>query len=233
MGRHVDALLLDFDGTLADTAPDVIEALNRVLDDMGRERVEFARFRQHSGAGAKRLVLHTFAVRGEPLDDDTARPLVRRLLAHYDAIQTDRACPFPHVVETLEMLRSAGVALAVCTNRGDASTRALLAHFGIDHLFGAILAGDRVTQMKPHPDHLHEALAALGVGLERAVMVGDSSADIDAARSAGLPAIAAAYGYSPVPASTLGADAVIDCFSQIPDTVGRLFQAGAAPRPRS
>ena len=226
MRDHVDAVLLDFDGTLADTAPDLITALNRLLAEMGRAPVAFESFRRLAGEGAKRLLVRAYAAQGARLGDDAAKPLVERLIAHYYEVQTERARPFPSVIETLERLRDAGVALAVCTNRGDCSTRRLLAHFGIEHHFGVVLAGDRVADMKPHPGHLRAALAALGAKPERAVMVGDSAADVEAARSAGIAVIAAAYGYSPVPARSLGADAVIDDFAALPASIERLFWGG-------
>ncbi len=226
MRDHIDAVLLDFDGTLADTAPDLIAALNRLLEEVGRAPVAFESFRRLAGQGAKRLLVHAYAAHGEQLGDDAARPLVERLIAYYYEVQTERARPFPSVAETLERLRDAGVALAVCTNRGDRSTRDLLAHFEIDHHFGAVLAGDRVADMKPHPGHLREALAALGARPERAVMVGDSAADVEAARGAGIAVIVVAYGYSPVPARSLGADAVIDDFAALPASIERLFRGG-------
>jgi phosphoglycolate phosphatase len=223
MNEHVDAVLLDFDGTLVDTAPDFIAALNRLLDEMGHDPVDFASFRQLAGEGAKRLLLRALAAGGQSLDEDAVMPFVRRLIDYYYEVQTERAQPFPAVVETLEAFRGAGVSLAVCTNKTDVSTRRLLSHFEIDHLFEAVLAGDRVTNKKPHPDHLHEALAIMGATPGRAVMVGDGAADIDAARGAGVAAVAVAYGYSPVPVETLGADRIIERFAQLPDAIRQIF----------
>ena len=229
MRDHVDAVLLDFDGTLFDTAPDLIAALNRILEEMGHAPVPFARFRQRAGEGAKRLLLAALAAQGvERPTDGALLLLVQRLIAHYFEIETEQIQPFPSVVATLERLRSDGIALAVCTNRTDSSTRRLLAHFGIDHHIAAVLAGDTVANMKPHPGHLREALAALGTGPGRAVMVGDSAADVDSARGAGIAAIATAYGYSPIPAHDLGADAVIDDFAALPAAIEGLFRKQAA-----
>ena len=225
MREHVDAVLLDFDGTLADSAPDLIAALNRLLEEMGHAPVAFARFRQRAGEGAKRLLLAALAAHGQdPPGDAALRPLVERLIAHYFEIETESIRLFPSVAATLERLRGDGLSLAVCTNRTERSTRRLLAHFRIDRHIEAVLAGDRVAEMKPHPGHLHEALAALGARPARAVMVGDSAADVAAARGAGVAAIAMAYGYSPVPAADLGADAVIDDFAALPASIEGLFR---------
>ena len=224
MRGHVDAVLLDFDGTLVDTAPDLIAALNRLLQDVGHAPVAFENFRQRAGEGAKRLFLAALAAQGqEPPDDEALQPLVRRLIAYYFEIETERVQLFPSVAATLERLRDAGIPLAVCTNRTDASTRRLLAHFRIDSHIQAVLAGDRVARIKPDPGHLREALAALGAQPERAVMVGDSAADVDSARGAGIAVVATAYGYSPVPAHDLGANAVIDDFADLPTAIEGLF----------
>ena len=132
MREHVDAVLVDFDGTLFDTAPDLIAALNRLLTEMGHAPVAFENFRQRAGEGAKRLLLAALDAQGaERPDDATLRPLIERLIAYYFEIETERIRPFPAVVATIERLRDAGVSLAVCTNRGDRSTRRLLAHFSI------------------------------------------------------------------------------------------------------
>ena len=226
MREHVDAVLVDFDGTLFDTAPDLIAALNRLLTEMGHAPVAFENFRQRAGEGAKRLLLAALdAQEAERPDDETLRPLIERLISYYFEIETERIRPFPAVVATIERLRDAGVALAVCTNRGDRSTRRLLAHFDIDHHIEAVLAGDTVDRMKPHPGHIREALAALGAEPGRAVMVGDSAADVESAQGAGVAVIVMAYGYSPIPPHALGADAVIDDFAQLPASIERLFQA--------
>ena len=226
MREHVDAVLVDFDGTLFDTAPDLIAALNRLLTEMGHAPVAFEAFRQRAGEGAKRLLLAALDVQGaERPDDPMLRPLIERLIAYYFEIETERIRPFPAVVATIERLRDAGVSLAVCTNRGDRSTRRLLAHFSIDHHIEAVLAGDTVDKMKPHPGHIREALAALGAEPGRAVMVGDSAADVESAQGAGVAVIVTAYGYSPIPPHALGADAVIDDFAQLPASIERLFQA--------
>ena len=224
MREHVDAVLVDFDGTLFDTAPDLIAALNRLLTELGHAPVAFERFRQSAGQGAKRLLLAAFDSQGAPRPDDvTLRTLIERLIAYYFEIETERVQLFPAVESTIERLHDAGISLAVCTNRGEHSTRRLLAHFDIDRHIEAVLAGDMVARIKPHPGHVEEALAALGARPERAVMVGDSAADVDAAQGAGVAAIVTTYGYSPIPPHDLGADAVIDDFAELPASIERLF----------
>ena len=225
MREHVDAVLLDFDGTLVDSAPDLIAALNRLLQEMGHAPVPFAQFRQRAGEGAKRLLLAALAAQGQPPPGDAAlRPLIEKLIAYYFEIETEKVRLFPSVAETLARLRRDGVSLAVCTNRGDRSTRRLLAHFRIDHHVAAVLAGDTVAEMKPHPGHIREALKALGTAPARAVMVGDSAADVASARGAGVAVVVTAFGYSPIPVHELGADGVIEDFAALPGAIEELFR---------
>ncbi len=231
MQRPVDAVLLDFDGTLVDTAPDFITALNRLLSEMGHRPVDFEDFRQLAGEGAKRLLIRALGARGVAAAEDAAAPWVMRLIEYYYEVQTVQAKPFPGVVPTLRAFRDQGLALAICTNKPDASTRHQLSYFGMTELFGAVVCGDTASAKKPDPAHLLEALAELGIEPERAVMVGDSAADVNAARAAGIAVVAVRYGYSPVSADSLGADIVIDTFGELPNALTqiRALQPG---RPR-
>jgi phosphoglycolate phosphatase len=218
------AILLDFDGTLVDTAPDFIDALNRLLAERGHPEVPQQAFRNLAGDGAKRLFLRALEHVGAPLPAEAElMPEVQRLIAYYYEVMTVRTRPFPGVVETLRGLRAGGARLAVCTNKPQASTDALIRHFGLEALFDAVLGGDTVRAKKPDPLHLHDALARLGRAPGQAVMVGDSATDVAAARAAAVPVVVVAYGYSPVPAHALGGDAVIGHFAELPAALARLF----------
>jgi len=219
-----EAILLDFDGTLVDTAPDFIAALNRLLGELERPPVGYDEFRSLAGDGAKRLLERALTHHGAAVPPEAElMPWVQRLVAYYYEVMTVESRPFPGVVETLAGLSAAGRRLAICTNKPQASTDTLIAHFGMAHLFGAVLGGDSVAAKKPAPLHLHEALARLGKRAEHAVMVGDSATDVAAARAAGVPVVVVAYGYSPVPAHALGGDAVIERFADLPAALARLF----------
>jgi len=163
MREHLDAVLLDFDGTLVDSAPDLVAALNHVLTDLGHPTVPFEQFRSHAGAGAKRLLIQAFEANGQTLSEADALRHMHRLIDRYRATQSEQCRPFPGVMETLRAFQAADVALAVCTNKPDASTRELLDHFEMSDFFGAVLCGDRVAAKKPDPAHLTEALDLLGV----------------------------------------------------------------------
>jgi phosphoglycolate phosphatase len=219
-----EAILLDFDGTLVDTAPDFIGALNRLLREMEQPSVPIDEFRNLAGDGAKRLLQRALGHVGAPVPpDDEIMPRVKQLIAYYYEVMTVESRTFPGVIETLNGLATNGTRLAICTNKPQAATEALIGHFGMGHLFGAVLGGDTVAAKKPDPLHLHDALARLGKGAERAVMVGDSATDVAAARAAGVPVVVVSYGYSPVPARELGGDAVIDDFAELPAALARLF----------
>ena len=219
-----DAVLLDFDGTLVDTAPDFIGALNRLLREMEHPTVPIAEFRNLAGDGAKRLLQRALGHVGAAVpEDDQIMPQVKQLIAYYYEVMTVASRPFPGVVDTLKLLHGGGTRLAICTNKPQAATDALIGHFGLGHLFGAVLGGDKVAAKKPDPGHLHDALALLGRQADRAVMVGDSATDVAAARAAGIPVVVVSYGYSPVPAHELGGDAVIGHFSELPSALTRLF----------
>lgn len=211
-----DAVLLDFDGTLFDTAPDFVGALNALLAELELAPARLEDFRRLSGSGAKFLLARALTAQDAKYADSELQALVPRLLEHYYVRMTDETVPYAGVVETLETLRSAGIPLGICTNRGHKSTATLLAHFGLDRLFDTVLCGDQVAAKKPHADHLHEAATALGVAPSSVVMVGDTETDVAAARAACVPVVAVSYGYSPTPASALGADIVIDDFAGLP-----------------
>lgn len=219
-----EAILLDFDGTLVDTAPDFINALNRLLREMDQPSVTIDEFRNLAGDGAKRLLQRALERHKAVIPpDDEIMPWVKRLIAYYYEVMTVESRPFPGVVETLTTLHKGGSRLAVCTNKPQAATDALIGHFGLSHLFGAVLGGDTVVAKKPDPGHLDEALARLGRKREHAVMVGDSATDVAAARAAGVPVVVVAYGYSASPVPELGGDAVIGHFAELPRALAKLF----------
>lgn len=224
MREHLDAVLFDFDGTLVDSAPDFIDALNRLLAELGRAPVAYEDFRHLAGDGAKRLLERVHEAHGETLAEAELAALVQRLIGYYYEVMTQKSRPFPGVVDILDTLRAAEVALGICTNKGDRSTRQLLDHFEIADRFGAVLCADTVTAKKPDPLHLEEAMALLGSTADRTVMVGDSATDVKAARAAGVRVVAVEFGYSPVPAAELGADAVIGHMAELPEAIRGLMR---------
>jgi len=215
------ALLVDLDGTLVDSLPDLMAALNRLLAAEGQASLNAAEVRPMVGDGAARLVERAFAARGGP-GDVPLPALVERFLAIYEADPVAQTRPYPGAAETLEALAAAGWRLAICTNKPEAASRKVLQGLGLAGLFQEVAGGDSFPVRKPDAGHLLGALGCLDVLPRHAVMLGDSHNDLQAARNAGLPVILVSFGYTRTPARELGADAVIDHFDELPDALARL-----------
>ena len=218
------ALVFDLDGTLVDTAPDLLAALNAVLVAQGRRRVALDALRHMVGFGARSLIRQTFEAQGTVLPDDAVKPLVNDLVAHYRAHIADESVPFPHVRETLHLLASRGTRMGVLTNKPQELVRPLLDALDLTRCFGAIHGAGRFDYVKPDARVFHHVVDELGGG-GGGIMIGDSATDVATARAANAPVIVVSYGYTPTPAHELGADAVTDDFAQIPALIERLSLA--------
>ncbi len=210
------AYIFDLDGTLVDTAPDLLGATNAVLERSGLAPIDPPTLRHMVGFGARRLIEQAFAARGMPAGEDALPALVDIFVAHYREHLADASVPFPGVIETLEALKREGARLAVLTNKPHELTVKLLPALKLDGYFGAVCGAGRMSFNKPDARIFHHVVDELGGVGAGAVMIGDSITDVQTARAAGAPAILVSYGYTPVPADTLGADAVTDDFTQIP-----------------
>lgn len=215
------ALVFDLDGTLVDTAPDLLGALNAVLLGEGRPPVNHANLRHLVGFGARTMLAEAFKLTGDAAAADRLPGLVDAFIAHYRKHIAVASRPFPDVVETLEALTKSGARLGVLTNKPQELTDLLLAALKLDRLFGAIHGAGRYGYSKPDARVFRHVVDELGGG--RALMIGDSATDVATARAAGVPVILVSYGYTPEPAETLGADAVAAAFSQVPALAARLL----------
>ena len=189
-------LLLDLDGTLVDTVPDLLASLNRLMDTHKLPALSTAEVIPMIGDGAAVLVRRGMAARGReatPAD-------VQALLADYTANVANGSRLFPGVEPTLRAMTADGWRLAVCTNKPVVASRELLASLGVLELFAAVGGGDSYRTRKPDPKHLLSTLAVAGGRAEVAVMVGDHHNDVQAAAGAGVPCIFAAWGYGAAPA---------------------------------
>jgi phosphoglycolate phosphatase len=214
-----DVVAFDLDGTLADTAPDLAEALNHALAALGRPAVPPASVRHLIGHGARAMLRQGLAVSGEAPEELVEQGYLI-LIEHYAAHICVGTRIFPGIEEALADIERAGAALAVCTNKQEALTSKLLAALGWSHRFAAIVGGDTLRVRKPDPAPLLEAIARAGGG--RAVLVGDSIVDADTARSAGIPFVAVSFGFSDRPVEALGADAVIHHYGELIGALERL-----------
>jgi len=214
------ALIFDLDGTLADTAPDLLGATNAVLAARGRPLLDLAHLRHMVGFGARALIAQAMEASGTPVTEDQMPALVEIFLDHYRAHIADGTRLFPGVPETLAALKARGARLGVLTNKPQELTDRLLPLLGLDGLFAAVYGAGRKPYTKPDPRIFHEVVTDCGGA--SGTMIGDSITDLNTARAAGAPCILFSYGFTPVPAAELGADLVLDDFAALPEALKRL-----------
>jgi phosphoglycolate phosphatase len=209
------AVLFDLDGTLIDSLPDLVAAVNRMLGGHGRAALDAEAVKQMVGDGADALVSRAFAARGG-LPGPEVGPYLDAFMADYEPRSAETTVLWPGVAETLAALRARGLTLAVCTNKPSRATAEVLDKMDLARFFEVVVGACDAPAIKPDPAHVRVILDRLGVGPTDAVMVGDSRNDIEAARRAGVKSIALSFGYAHGPVQELGADWIIDHFSDLP-----------------
>jgi phosphoglycolate phosphatase len=215
----------DLDGTLVDTAPDIVAALNFALEAEGCEALPFVQGRLLIGGGVRPLIERGFRAAGLPASPERLAKAFDAFIARYGDHLSDDSRPYPGVVEALTTLKAGGLRLCVCTNKYTDLAVALLVQLGLGHFFDAVTGPQGLPAQKPDPRHLEAAIHAAGGDVSRAVMVGDAATDAGAARAAGLPLILMSYGYTETPAADLRPDILLDRFEDVPDAVLRLLAA--------
>jgi phosphoglycolate phosphatase len=216
-------LLFDLDGTLADTAADLCETMNVILELHGRRRVPQERVRHLVGGGARLLIERGFRETGAPADEAQLDRSFNEFIDYYSKHIADHTKLWPGVRNQLDRLAERDVLLGICTNKPEQLSQQLLTLLGIDRYFPVVIGGDTLPVKKPDPEHLFEAVRRLGGDAGHAVMVGDSETDIDAAKNARMPSICVSFGYTQVPVMELGADLVIDHFDEFPEALKALL----------
>lgn len=212
-------IAFDLDGTLVDSAPDLIGTLNRMLVEEGLPPVPMESASTLIGSGARALLVHGFEAAGAPVERAKSDELFERFLVDYAAHIADGSQPFEGVVETLERLSERGAILVVATNKRSDLSELLLGKLDLTRHFAAIVGPDRVSARKPSGAHLKEAVAIAGGDPERAIMVGDAWPDADAAKDAGMPCILTTFGFTPTPVEDLGGDVLIDTFEDVEEAI--------------
>lgn len=218
-------IALDLDGTLVDTAHDLVSTLNWLLAEEGVAAISLDAARPFIGRGARWLIERGFQAADAPLRPGDIQPLLARFLTHYEAHIADESHPFPGCVAALDKLRTQGAKLVVCTNKLTGLSNTLLDALDMTRLFDAVIGADRAPAIKPDPRHLEAAVAEVGGSLGRAIMVGDAATDAGAARAAGVPLILVSFGYTETPARDLAPDILIDHFDELPAACDRLLRA--------
>ncbi len=220
--------VFDLDGTLADTAGDLVGTLNVILDREGLAPLPVAKARDMIGAGARALIQRGFEAAGKELSPAYLDELFRQFMVHYGENIRVRTELYPGVAAALDRLEEAGFLLAVCTNKVEEHSVKLLDELGIGHRFAANCGRDTFPYFKPDPRHLTLTIERAGGSPSRAVMVGDSRTDIVTAQNAGIPVIAVPFGYTDVPVRELGPDLVIDHFDDLFAAVRAVMRPMAA-----
>jgi len=215
------SIAFDLDGTLVDTAPDLVRALNAVVGPRGLAPVSLDDVRAMVGRGSRALIERSYARENITLEHQEADDLVAAFIEIYQSDIAAQSQIFPGVEDTLSAMLNAGATLSVCTNKPSALSDLLIETLGLTRYFTRIIGPERTGAKKPAADHIR---SALGSGHGVSAMIGDSSPDVDAARAAGIPSIVLSYGYSEKPASSLGADRVIHSFSDVPKTLAEIWQ---------
>jgi phosphoglycolate phosphatase len=212
-------LVFDLDGTLAETAPDLIDALNHVLAFDKIEPVPVEAARSLLGAGGRALIQRGYARAGLDISKAKLDDLFAQFLAFYNEHIADKSTLFPGVAESLDRFRAEGWTLAVCTNKMEHSSKLLLEKLGALDQFAFVCGQDTFGVAKPDPKPLVETVRASGGRLDASIMVGDSVTDIKTARAAGMPVIAVDFGYTDVPVDQLDPDRVISHFDALYEAV--------------
>jgi phosphoglycolate phosphatase len=226
-------IVFDLDGTLVDTAPDLVGTLNQLLVEEQLPMLGLDEVRAMIGHGARALLGRGFTAAGVPLDDARMDRLFRRFIEVYLGRIARESRPFPGAGAALDALNAAGARLAVCTNKPTNLSVALLNALGLADCFDAIVGPDAAPAPKPDPAHLLAAIAQAGGRSDRALMVGDSATDATAARAAYVPLVLVTFGYTETPAAELSPDILIERFDDLPAACERLLASrldGVRPR---
>lgn len=212
-------LVFDLDGTLLETAPDLVGTLNAILTEEGLQTIPLETAKTYIGQGARMMIENGFAANNQSVAPERLDSLMAQFLQKYEARISQETYAFPGLLEALDKLQLDGWDFAVCTNKHERLARLLLDDLSLTDRFVVITGGDTFDHKKPHPEHLLKTVELAGANVEQTIMVGDSRSDIDAAKAASIPVIAVDFGYTPVPVNELGPDLIISHFDQIHDAI--------------
>lgn len=216
--------IFDLDGTLVDTAPDLVTSLNYTIAADNLAPVTYEDLMHLVGQGAKTMIKRAYALREQPLSDERLEELYLRFIDHYKANIPGDSKPYPGVIEALVRLKDAGFNLAVCTNKTAVLTIPLLEKLDLAKYFSATTCGDTFAVRKPDAAHIIGTIELAKGRLDNSVMIGDSVNDILAAQNAAVPAIGVTFGYSDKPVSEYNPDCVISSYDKLtPELVLQLI----------
>ena len=217
-------IAFDLDGTLVDTAPDLIGALNHILVREKMSPLPLDSARNLIGAGARRLLERGLEAENRQVTPAEMTKLTEDFIAYYADHIADESRPFEGLEAALDDLAARGYRLAVCTNKLEWLSRRLLDRLGLTPRFAAICGADTFGVSKPDPIILRQTVAKAGGAIASTIMVGDAGTDVGVGRRAGVPVIGVSFGYTEVPIADLKPDRLIDRMSELPGAVESLFK---------
>lgn len=216
-------LVLDLDGTLADTNRDLIPVLNRATATLDLKPILMAEVGHIVGHGAKAMIQKAFDYHNTELSDQQLEQVFEHFLVDYEENICVDTVLFDGVVTALDNFQKDGWNLAVCTNKQDNLAVKLLKELGIFDHFAAVTGGNTFEFRKPDPAHILRTIEMAGGQADAAIMVGDSITDISAAKSGNIPVVAVDFGYSDLPVRELSPDRVISHYSELKSAVNSLI----------
>ena len=218
-------IIFDLDGTLANTAPDLLGTLNRITSSYELSPLGMDQFGQIIGHGAKAMINRAFEINNRNLGEEELEFLLQEFLTDYAANIANETVLFDGVLEAMDRLEAKSYSFALCTNKTESMARLLLEELQVTRRFQSITGGDTFDFRKPDARHLEETARLAGFDITNSIMIGDSATDINAAQNANIPSVAVTFGYSDIPIKELGATEVINDFSQLPDAIESVCKA--------
>ena len=222
-------IVFDLDGTLVDTAPDLMAALNFVLEREGLSPLPLKSARNMIGAGARKMIERGLEVEGVVMGANDLDRLMKDFIDYYAAHIADASRPFDGLEAALDELGAQGCRFAVCTNKLEWLSKRLLDELGLSRRFSAICGADTFGVSKPDPIILQQTVARAGGAMAATIMVGDAGPDVGVARRAGIPVIGVEFGYTEVPIAELKPDRLIGHMNDLPAAVASLLKGGSRP----
>lgn len=223
MNKVAPLVVFDLDGTLVDTAPDLIASLNVILSREGMGPLPLANARNMIGGGARKLLERGLEAEGRTVAPAEMDRLVSDFIAHYADHIADHSRPFDGLEAALDQLSARGCTLAVCTNKREWLSKLLLDKLALSPRFAAVCGADTFGVSKPDPVILRQTIVRAGGQIASTIMVGDAGTDVGVARRAGVPVIGVTFGYTEVPIAELSPDVVISHMLELPAAVSALL----------
>lgn len=218
------SVIFDLDGTMVDTAPDLVIAANKTLDAFHIDTVDESIIKKYVGLGSKPTLRAALDHLGYKVSTGDLDAMVTYFVTYYRDNIAVESRVFPGLELALQVLQERGARLGVCTNKREQLSLELLEALNLRHYFGAVVGADTLTVRKPDPEHLLETIARVRGNRENAIMIGDSETDAKTARAAGIPFIAVSFGYRNCALADLGADAVIDHYDDLINAISGLIR---------